>query len=194
MGLRSTYNLEIMGNIEGFWLCGHCSYAPLSLRFDTYCVNPSCRRRRDSYARAYDTNESQTPESSGSQRISSGSQKKEVSRTRKSNTLVVVKRPVEEESEDLGSVNLEDGDSHRMSLLPPNLQSLLRVIMGIPNHCLTFSAGEDLSLSNKCKAFLEEVSGEIWCWWPLRPRMRLLQEDEIRMHWRCVSGVNAGIR
>lgn len=197
-GLRPTYNLEIMGNGEGYWECGHCGYAPLSFRLDRYCLNTSCGHRKDVYARVYDADWHQISESSGSpsgsQKTSSGSQKRMVPRTRKSNTSVIVKRAMGEESEDLGSVILEDSDSHRTSLLPPNLQSLLRVIMGIPNHCLTFSTGEDLSFSNKCKAFLEEVSGERWCWWPFRPRMRLLQDDEIRMHWRCVSGVNAGIR
>lgn len=161
-----------MDDSKGFWTCGHCSCGPHSLRFDFACV--FCGRRRDAYARAYDVDERQIPESSGSRKKTT----KRVSGTGNLKSSVIVKRRMEGESEDLGSV----------------VPALLRVITGIPNHCLTFSAGEDLSFFNKCKAFLGEVSGERWCWWPLRPRMRLLQEDEIRMHWRCVRGVNAGIR
>ena len=147
-----------MGYENGYWQCGHCGFAPLLLSLDIYCLNPSCMRHRDAYASVYDIDESQNAESSGSLG-------KKVSGWRRQDH----------------SAAMEVGP------LPPFLQSLSRAVISIPNHCLTFSAREDLSFSNKCKAFLEQLSGESWCWWPLKPRMRLLQHDEIRMHWRCVS-------
>lgn len=79
----------------------------------------------------------------------------------------------------------------RDCVLPQNLHALSRVMMTIPEDRLWFSAKEDLSISNNIKAFVEQRSEKQWCWWPLRPRMRLLQQDETRMHWRCVSTVNA---
>ena len=79
-------------------------------------------------------------------------------------------------------------NKHRISPLPPELHPLSRVLMSIPSDCLRFSEQEDMSLSNKCKGFLEQLAGEPWCWWPFRPRMRLLEYDETRMHWRCVGG------
>lgn len=175
-----------MDRIEGFWVCGHCGNGEMLLGLDTGCV--ACGRRRDASARTYDIDRYQIPESSDSQ-------KKKALRTENPNTSMIVKRSMEGESEGSGSVILDDVDSHRTSPLSSNLQSQLRDIVRIPNPYLTynFSHKEDLSFSNRCKAFLEEVSGERWCWWPLRPRMRLLQDDEIRVHWRCVSGVNAGI-
>ncbi len=82
----------------------------------------------------------------------------------------------------------------RVLLLPPNIRPLSRIMMTIPSDRLWFSSKEDLSLSNKIKALMEEFSEERWCWWPLRSRMRLLRNEETRMHWRCVSGVNASLR
>ena len=78
----------------------------------------------------------------------------------------------------------------RMTLLPPDLRTLSRVILTIPNNRLWFSEREDLSMSNKFKAFAEQASDKKWCWWPLRPRMRSLQTDETRLHWQCVSDVD----
>ena len=78
----------------------------------------------------------------------------------------------------------------RIFLLPPDLRTLSRVILTIPNNRLWFSEREDFSMSNKFKAFAEQASDKKWCWWPLRPRMRSLQTDETRLHWQCVSDVD----
>jgi len=82
------------------------------------------------------------------------------------------------------SVNL------RIFLLPASLQPLVRTIMSIPNdpgnERIWFSKEEDNSFLNKFKAVVEDTSGEKWNWWPLRPRMRVLQPHETRMHWLCV--------
>lgn len=104
------------------------------------------------------------------------------------------------ENKDFQSAIPEEDDTrnlmtnHRIRPLPSDLQSLSRVIISTPNNRIWFSTKEDLSLSNRCKAFLEHSSEEPWCWWPLRPRMRLLQNDETRMHWLCVSCINAIFR
>ena len=104
------------------------------------------------------------------------------------------------ENKDFQSVIPEEDDTrnlmtnHRIRPLPSDLQSLSRVIISTPNNRIWFSTKEDLSLSNRCKAFLEHSSEEPWCWWPLRPRMRLLQNDETRMHWLCVCCINAIFR
>ena len=79
----------------------------------------------------------------------------------------------------------------RIFLLPPNLRSLSRVIMTIPDKRLWFSKKEDLSIVNRFKAFAEQISDEKWCWWPFGPRMRSLLKDETRLHWRCVSDMNS---
>ena len=104
------------------------------------------------------------------------------------------------ENKDFQSVIPEEVDTrnlmsnHRIRSLPSDLQYLSRDIISTPNNRIWFSTKEDLSLSNRCKAFLEHSSEEPWCWWPLRPRMRLLQNDETRMHWLCVSCINAIFR
>ena len=77
--------------------------------------------------------------------------------------------------------------------LPSSLRPLSRVMITLPSECVWFSAQEDSSLLNRMKALAERMSGASWCWWPLRPRMRLLQKDETRIHWRCVSGLKANL-
>lgn len=64
---------------------------------------------------------------------------------------------------------------------------LTRILMSIPSDRIWFSTEDDLSVWNKIKAFVENHTEENWNWWPLRPRMRLLQKDQTRLHWRCVS-------
>ena len=128
------------------------------------------------------------------------SQKMDTSRSTKRNPLATQRwldQRQSPENKDFQSVIPEEDDTrnlmtnHRIRPLPSDLQSLSRVI---PNNRIWFSTKEDLSLSNRCKAFLEHSSEEPWCWWPLRPRMRLLQNDETRMHWLCVSCINAIFR
>lgn len=75
----------------------------------------------------------------------------------------------------------------RIFLLPASLDTLTRVIMSIPSDRIWFSEKDDLSLSNQIKAFVEDYTEENWNWWPLRARMRELQINQTRLHWRCVS-------
>ena len=131
------------------------------------------------------------------------SQKMDTSRSTKRNPLATQRwldQRQSPENKDFQSIIPEEDDTrnlmtnHRIRPLPSDLQSLSRVIISTPNNRIWFSTKEDLSLSNRCKAFLEHSSEEPWCWWPLRPRMRLLQNDETRMHWLCVSCINAIFR
>ena len=82
----------------------------------------------------------------------------------------------------------------KVLLLPQNLRPVSRIMMTMPSESVWFSDEEDLSLSNKFKLLAEQISNVKWHWWPLRPRMQLLQKDETRMHWRCVSGTQANSR
>ncbi len=82
----------------------------------------------------------------------------------------------------------------KVLLLPQNLRPVSRIMMTMPSESVWFSDEEDLSLSNKFKLFAEQMSDAKWCWWPLRSRMQLLQKDETRIHWRCVSGTQANSR
>jgi hypothetical protein len=74
----------------------------------------------------------------------------------------------------------------QLSLLPAALSSLTRIIMSIPNDRIWFSARDDLSISNKVKALIEDCTEENWNWWPLQARMRALQDNQTRVHWQCV--------
>ncbi|KAH7409341.1 hypothetical protein BKA64DRAFT_393873 [Cadophora sp. MPI-SDFR-AT-0126] len=75
----------------------------------------------------------------------------------------------------------------RIFLLPPTLGPLVRIMMSLPAECVWLDDQEDASLSNKLKAFVEDMTEEKWNWWPLRPRMRPLGKDQMRLNWVCVS-------
>ena len=74
-----------------------------------------------------------------------------------------------------------------MFLLPTTLIPLVRVLSSISAEHIWFSTKEDQSLSNRIKSFAEDHAEGGWDWWPLRPRMKTLQTDQIRIHWKCVS-------
>lgn len=88
---------------------------------------------------------------------------------------------------------VEGGPFHRLSanlltfLLPSSLSSLTQELMTIPSERIWFSDEDDNSFLNKFKTVIENVTEEDWHWWPLRPKMRMLQEGQTRVHWRCVS-------
>ena len=72
-------------------------------------------------------------------------------------------------------------------LLPVSLHSLITSILSIPNEDIWISSVQDHSTINKMKIFIEQITREDWNWWPLRPKMRVLEDDETRVHWICVS-------
>jgi hypothetical protein len=73
------------------------------------------------------------------------------------------------------------------SLIPSESGSDPRAIMSIPADRIWFSAEDDTSTLNRLKIFLEDLTRENWNWWPLRPKMQRLRENQTRLHWRCVS-------
>jgi hypothetical protein len=82
--------------------------------------------------------------------------------------------------------------SFRAFLLPSTLSPLTRVLMSIPSDRIWFSDEDDNSILNKFKIIVEELTEENWHWWPLRPKMRMLQKGQTRVHWLCVSNSNLG--
>ena len=74
----------------------------------------------------------------------------------------------------------------RVFLFPASLGPLTRVLMSIPSERIWFSEEGDKSFTNRIQSFFEDITEESWNWWPLQPRMRTLQKDQIRLHWTCV--------
>jgi hypothetical protein len=69
-------------------------------------------------------------------------------------------------------------------LLPTSMSPLTQMLMAVPNENIWFSDKNDNSISNLFKIAIENLTEENWHWWPFRPKMRMLQENEIRVHWR----------
>lgn len=82
-------------------------------------------------------------------------------------------------------------DNLEILLLPNTLGPLARVLKSVPSDRIWFSTKNDFSPSNRTKSLIEDHTEENWNWWPLRPRMRLLQNHQTRLHWRCVSILRA---
>ena len=72
-------------------------------------------------------------------------------------------------------------------LSPRSLRPLLKTVLSIPSERVWFSSENDGCIANTVKIFMESMTGNAWNWWPLRPKTRLLQENETRLHWLCVS-------
>lgn len=72
-------------------------------------------------------------------------------------------------------------------LLLANKSPLIRMLAAVPNENIWFSDENDTSILNKLKIVIEDLTEENWHWWPFRPKMRMLQENETRVNWRCVS-------
>ena len=72
-------------------------------------------------------------------------------------------------------------------LLPTSMFPLIQMLMAVPNENIWFSDENDNSILNLFKIVIEDLTEENWHWWPFRPKMRMLQENETRVHWRCVS-------
>jgi hypothetical protein len=72
-------------------------------------------------------------------------------------------------------------------LLPTSVSPLIQMLMAVPNENIWFSDENDNSILNKLKIMIEDLTEENWHWWPFRPKMRVLKENETRVNWRCVS-------
>jgi hypothetical protein len=66
------------------------------------------------------------------------------------------------------------------------LKTLVPEIEDINPSQIDVSYEEELGLLNRLKGAIEDLSGENWDWWPLKPRMRPLSPGSARLHWRCV--------
>lgn len=64
---------------------------------------------------------------------------------------------------------------------------LRHVLLSIPKKHVWVSGEQDLSVTNRLKAWVEDNTQVRWNWWPLESRKRLLQDGESRMFWQCVS-------
>lgn len=71
----------------------------------------------------------------------------------------------------------------RIFVLP---RSLSQLALSIPSRQVRFSNGNDVSLINKIKTFMEEHTGTRWNWWPFSPRKQFLSPNQTRMYWQCV--------
>ncbi|KAJ4159125.1 uncharacterized protein LMH87_008039 [Akanthomyces muscarius] len=67
-------------------------------------------------------------------------------------------------------------------------RTLRHVLLSIPRKYIWVSQEQDLSLSNRAKAWIEDVTLLKWNWWPFCPRKRLLRHSEARVFWRCTCG------
>lgn len=72
----------------------------------------------------------------------------------------------------------------RTQLLPSSLRD---VIQTAPHNSIWLSDQQSNPLSNRIKTFIEDSTMLEWNWWPLEPRMRLLNPNETRLFWYCVS-------
>lgn len=69
------------------------------------------------------------------------------------------------------------------------LEILVSELQHIPPSDISCSLQEDPSMLNKLKGRWEDITGEPWNWWPLRPYMRPLSPGQTRLEWKCVSQV-----
>jgi hypothetical protein len=49
------------------------------------------------------------------------------------------------------------------------------------------AGGEEHSIGNKLKLWVEDTTGQRWDWWPFAPRFLLLRSDQARIKFQCVS-------
>lgn len=70
-----------------------------------------------------------------------------------------------------------------LTLLPYTLR---RILLSSPGGSVWLSREQDVSFSNRFKAWLEDSTEFKWDWRPFDRRKRLLGDKESRMFWRCV--------
>lgn len=54
-------------------------------------------------------------------------------------------------------------------------------------HGFRLMNGQEYTVFNTAKRYIEYLTGETWDWWPFVPSFRPLPIDETRYEWRCVS-------
>jgi hypothetical protein len=74
----------------------------------------------------------------------------------------------------------------RLLALP---SSLREIINATPKHKIKIIEENDVSLSNKCKVFIETSTMRQWDWWPLQSPVPDLEHGQLRLAWSvsCLS-------
>ena len=67
-----------------------------------------------------------------------------------------------------------------------DLELIVSELQHISSDQITLSLSDKRSFINSFKGKLEELTGETWDWWPLKPHMRILAKDNARLHCECV--------
>lgn len=75
----------------------------------------------------------------------------------------------------------------RVFLVAQDMRSLSQLLSSIPKERIWLDMNNDVSIPNKIKSFVEDATEGNWNWWPLGARMKMLQENQTRLHWICVS-------
>lgn len=70
---------------------------------------------------------------------------------------------------------------------PENLKSQKSLSLDLSHFRVRVLNGREYSLANSMKLWIQFLTGESWDWWPLRPCFQQLLDDELRIHWYCVS-------
>ncbi|KAK3171634.1 hypothetical protein OEA41_003718 [Lepraria neglecta] len=47
--------------------------------------------------------------------------------------------------------------------------------------------GEEYTIANSMKGYIEDVTAESWDWWPFEPRYRQLKPSDVRVKWSCAK-------
>ncbi|KAI9874743.1 MAG: hypothetical protein M1830_009336 [Pleopsidium flavum] len=68
------------------------------------------------------------------------------------------------------------------------LNSLIMELELVPPGQVLVSYQDNSTFLNYIKGAVEDLTGETWEWWPLKPRMRSLPLGYARLHWRCPCG------
>jgi hypothetical protein len=68
-----------------------------------------------------------------------------------------------------------------------DLEKLVSELQYIAPDQISIDVIKTTTVANYLKGIVEDVTGETWDWWPLKPRMRTLMEGEVRLSWICVS-------
>ena len=59
---------------------------------------------------------------------------------------------------------------------------------------IRMSSSEHLGFLDRVQLTLENYSGQVWDWWPLRHPRAMLKKGKVRIYWRCVSNVHRQAR
>lgn len=70
---------------------------------------------------------------------------------------------------------------------PDHLKSSESLSLDLSQFRMRILNGTEYNFTNSLKLRFQSLTGEPWDWWPLRPCFQQLLDDEVRIHWYCVS-------